>query len=146
MTLTNTLWRWAALALLSAVLVGCAAPAPLYQPSVDNLETLKRTAAPASSVGAFTVKADTAGARSIGLRADSMTSPVGNDFAAYLADALQKELTLAGKWDAASATVVTGQLLKNDIAAGGMVTNSGEIEARFIVRRMTWNATTLFTM
>ena len=132
--MSANVWKLAALTLLSAVLVGCATPAPPYPTLVDNIEALKRVSAPPVGVGAFTVKSDVVGARSIGLRADSMTSPVGNDFAAYLADALQKELTLAGKLNPGSATVISGQLLKNDIAAGGMLTNSGEIEARFVVR------------
>ena len=34
-----------------------------------------------------------------------------------------------------SIKVIAPSMLQNDIAAGGMATNSGEIEARFIVRR-----------
>lgn len=63
-----------------------------------------------------------------------MNSPIGSDYAAYLADALRQELTLAGKLDAKSTIEVSGQLLRNDIAAGGFMTNSAEIEARFIVK------------
>lgn len=63
-----------------------------------------------------------------------MQSSVGGDYAAYLADALQQELRLAGKLNPASNLEISGQLLKNDIAAGGFSTNSGEIEARFIVK------------
>lgn len=121
------------LAALASVLLasGCAMQAPRYQPSIDNVEALKAT--PRSlAVGTFTVQAGTS--PSIGLRGSSMNSPIGSDYAAYLADALRQELTLAGKLDAKSTIEVSGQLLKNDIAAGGFMTNSAEIEARFIVK------------
>lgn len=114
-------------------LSGCAAKAQYYQLSVDNLSLIKSAPKP-MAVGAFTVNAATTGASSIGLRASSMESPVGDNFAAYLADALRQELSMAGKLDAKSGIEISGLLLKNDIAAGGMSTNSGEIEARFLVK------------
>jgi hypothetical protein len=110
---------------------GCAMQAPRYQPSIDNVEALKKT--PASvALGTFTVQAGVGGP--ISLRANSMTSPVGADYAAYLADALQQELTLAGKLDPKSKIEISGVLVKNDIAAAGMSTNSGEVEARIVVK------------
>ena len=121
------------LAVLAPVLAaGCAMTAPPYQPSIDNVETLKRAGGPAA-LGSFTVQAGGPGVTSIGLRGSSMTSPVGADYAAYLANALSQELQLAGKLDPKSKVVITGLLLKNDIAAGGISTNSGEIEAQFTV-------------
>jgi hypothetical protein len=94
-----------ALVVLAAVLAtGCAMQAPRYQPSLDNVETAKK-----------------------------LPAPVGDSYAAYLADALQQELQLAGKVDAKSKVIITGVLLKNDIAAGGFSTNSGQIEAEFVV-------------
>lgn len=71
----------------------------------------------------------------ITLRANTMTSPVGGSYADYLATALRQELELARLLDAGSKTDVSGVLLKNDIAAGGLSTNSGEIEAKFTVKR-----------
>lgn len=111
---------------------GCALQAPRYQPSLDNLEVVKKFPSPLM-LGTFSVQPG-AGAASIGLRGGSMVSPVGADYAAYLGDALRQELLLAGKLDAQSKIEVSGMLLKNDIAAGGIVTNSGEIEARIVVR------------
>ena len=120
-------------ALAAAALLGaCALQAPRYSPSLDNVDTLKRVAPP-TALGAFSVQPGLAGASSISLRGNSMSSPVGADYAAYLADALQQELTLARKWDPSSKVVVSGLLLRNEIAAGGISTNSGEIEARFTV-------------
>lgn len=110
---------------------GCAMQAPRYQASLDNVEVLKKAPGKAS-LGAFTLKAGDGGT-GIGLRGGTMNSPVGNDYAAYLADAISQELTLAGKLDAQSKIVISGQLIKNDIAAGGIVTNSGEVEARIVV-------------
>lgn len=117
---------------VAVVVSGCALQTPSYTPSIDHVETLKKTATPVA-LGAFTVQAGATGGSSIGLRASPMSSSVGSDYAAYLADALRQELVLAGKLDPKSGLVISGLLLKNDIAAGGLSTNSGEIEARFTV-------------
>jgi len=110
---------------------GCALQAPRYQPSLDNMEAIKKS--PTSvALGVFSVQSGAGGP--ISLRGNSMASPVGADYAAYLADALQQELALAGKLDPKSKVEISGLLLKNDIAAGGISTNSGEIEARIIVK------------
>lgn len=124
------------LALTSAALFlhGCALQAPRYQPSIDNVEQLKKAAVRPATLGAFTVQAGATGGGSISLRGSGMTSPVGADYAAYLADALRQELALAGKLDPKSTLEISGVLVKNDIAAGGISTNSGEVEARFIVK------------
>ena len=124
-----------------AVLIGaafllheCALQAPRYQPLLDNVELLKKASARPASLGSFTVQANAGGGASIGLRGAGMTSPVGADYAAYLADALRQELALAGKLDPKSTLEISGTLIKNDIAAGGISTNSGEVEARFVVK------------
>lgn len=118
---------------LATLSVGCAMQAPPYSPLVDHAEVLRKTGTTGVSIGSFSVQPGAVGATGIGLRGNTMSSPIGADYAAYLADALQRELTLAGKLDAKSRIVVTGVLLKNDIAAGGFSTNSGEIEASFVV-------------
>ena len=121
-------------ALSAFALAGCSTPAPNYQPSVANAETLKKLPAQPLAIGAFTVRSGATGATSIGLRGASMQSPFGADYAAYLAEALRQELALAGKLSASSKLEVSGLLLKNDISAAGVSTNSGEIEARFTVK------------
>jgi hypothetical protein len=128
-------WRLPMPVLLAAAMAGCATQAPPYQPSIDNVELLKKSVAQPVKLGSFTVQAGATGGTSIGLRGSSMASPVEGNYAAYLADALRKELLLAGKLDPRSGIEIGGELLKNDIAAGGISTNSGEIEARFVVRR-----------
>jgi hypothetical protein len=124
-----------AVALGAAVLAaGCSTTAPQYAASVDNIELIKAKVPP-SALGAFSVQSGATGATSIGLRGSNMVSPVGADYAVYLGEALRQELQLAGKLDPKSGIEIGGLLLKNDIAAGGISTNSGEVEARFTVRR-----------
>ncbi len=116
------------------VLSACAIKAPMYQPSIDNVEALKSVPNKVA-VGAFKVQPGIEGATSIGLRGSPMGSPVGADYAAYLAEALRQELTLAGKLDPTSRIEIGGVLLKNDISAAGISTNSGEMQVRFTVTR-----------
>jgi hypothetical protein len=126
----------AAAALLAVGLMhGCALQAPAYSPAVANVEAMKKSGMRTVALGSFTVQAGATGGSSIGLRGNPMSSPVGADYAAYLGEALRQELVLAGKLDPKSDTEIAGTLMKNDIAAAGINTNSGEIEARFVVRR-----------
>jgi hypothetical protein len=125
--------RLAVSALALAALTGCGLMTPPYQASVQTAEALKTAPTP-MAVGAFTVQPGLDGT-SIGLRAASMKSSVGGDYAAYLAEALRKELALATRLDPNSRLEISGVLLKNDIAAAGISTNSGEMQARFLVRR-----------
>lgn len=124
------------LAALAAVVLGsgCAVQAPRYQPSLDNVEHIKKAPNPVA-VGRFTVQAGATGANAITLRTTAMSSPVGTDYAAYLAEALRQELVVAGRLDPASKTEISGTLLKNDVSAGGFSVNSGEIEAKFVVKK-----------
>jgi hypothetical protein len=113
-------------------LVGCGMLAPPYSPSIEHVEKLKRVGGSAA-IGPATATPGLSA--TIGIRASSMSSPVGNGFAAYLADALTQELRLAGKLDPKSSVEISVVLIKNDISAAGFSTNSGEIEARFVVKR-----------
>lgn len=117
---------------------GCAIQAPRYQASIENVELLKQ--APNSvSLGGFSVQtgslAAAKGGTSLSVRGSPMNSPVGTDYAAYMADALSQELIVAKKLDPKSEIEISGKLLKNDISAGGFSTNSGEIEAQFVVKK-----------
>lgn len=128
----NTHYRRAIGALTLATLTGCGVMTPPYQPSVQTAEALKAAPTPLA-VGAFTVRTGLDGS-AIRLRADTMRSSVGSDYAAYLAEALRKELALASRLDPSSPLEISGVLLKNDISAGGISTNSGEMQATFSVR------------
>lgn len=118
----------------AALLQGCAITAAQYSPAIDNVEVIKKAAAKPAAIGTFVVGAGLTSGSTISLRGNSMNSPVGQDYAAYLAEALRQELTLAGKLDPKSGIEISGALVKNDIAAGGFSTNSGEVEARFVVK------------
>jgi hypothetical protein len=134
--MTRSIRGLAAFAALAAVLLstGCALQAPAYSPAVDNVERLKKDGVP-TRVGAVSVAPGAPGGQSIGLRGSAMGSAIGSDFGAYIAEALRLELQLAGKLDPAAKVEIGGVLIKNDISAAGLSTNSGEIEARFTVRR-----------
>jgi hypothetical protein len=123
------------LAAMTILMVGCAGVAPNYSPSIDNVELLKAAKIPASKLGKITVKADMPGSRSIALRAASIASPVGIDFGDYLAYALRQELELAKLYDSNAIAEISGTLLRNNIDAGGLATNSGQMQARFVVKR-----------
>ena len=120
---------------VSAVLAGCAGPAPNYSPSISNVETLKKAGANvAVKSGEIGVTANMPGANSLSLRANSITSPVGNHYGDYLAAALRQELDMAKLSNPQSGVEISGTLLKNNIDAGGFRTNEGQMEARFLVK------------
>ena len=119
----------------TAVFTGCAVKANTYQPSIANVTVLKGGGAGAVALGEFTVQAGATGGASITLRTTSMTAPETADYAGYLANALKAELDLAKRLDPKADVQISGVLMKNDIAAGGISRNNGEIAARFIVRR-----------
>ncbi|EJL91727.1 hypothetical protein PMI15_00022 [Polaromonas sp. CF318] len=120
---------------VSAILAGCAGPAPNYAPSIDNVETLKKIeGAPAVKTGTIAVTAGMPGGASLSLRANTMTSPVGKNYGDYIAEALRQELALAKLYNPQSGVEISGTLIKNNIDAGGISTNAGQIEARFVVK------------
>ena len=121
--------------LVLTVLVGCAGPAPHYAPSIDNVEMLKKSGMDPIKTGTVSVAPELKTGQSISIRANTMVSGVGNHYGDYLASALRQELELAKLYNAQSDTEVSGTLLRNDISAGGFSTNSGEIAARFVVKR-----------
>lgn len=126
--------RLAALA-CATMLSGCALQAPPYNAAIDNVEAMRRAQLAPMRIGAFAAADGLPTAASISLRGNTMASPVGSGYADYLSAALRQELELARLLDPAAAIEVSAVLLKNDIAAAGITTNSGEIEARFTVRR-----------
>lgn len=124
-----------AMLVASLFATGCAGPAPNYAPSIDNVEALKKSGITAPNVGTITVSADLPGGKSLSLRANTMVSPVGANFGDYIATALRQELDLAKLLNAQSGLEISGALLRNNIDAGGISTNEGQIEARFVVKR-----------
>lgn len=125
----------AAALVATAAFTGCAVKANTYQPSIANVTKLKSSGTNAIALGEFTVQSGAIGGASITLRANSMSPPDTADYAGYIANALKAELDMAKRLDPKSDIQISGVLVKNDIAAGGLSTNSGEIQARFVVRR-----------
>lgn len=128
-------FKWVVVAGMCSIFAGCAGPAPNYTASIDNVELLKKNAIAPIKAGQVGVMPGMPGASAISLRASSMTSPVGAHYGDYLASALRQELELAKLHNPQSPIEVSGQLLRNNIDAGGLSTNEGQIEARFIVKR-----------
>jgi hypothetical protein len=120
---------------LCALFVGCAGPAANYAPSIDNVELLKKGNLETIRVGKVGVAQGMSGATSMDVRANSLVSPVGANYGDYLSAALQQELELAKLQNPESKLEVSGELIKNNIDAGGFSTNEGQIEARFVVKR-----------
>lgn len=116
-----------------AALSGCAMTAPNYTPSMDNVAALNNMGDVKAKVGEFSAPAGKDATLSI--RGSSLSSPVGGNYGAYVAEALRQELSLANKLVAGSDTLVTGKLEKNELDASGFSTGTASISARFVVSK-----------
>lgn len=129
------------IALLSTVFLisimgsGCSIMSPQYSASMENVQTLKDAGDYTAKVGGFESRKDPANANPISLRGSTLSSPYESSYGAYLAEAIKQELALAGKLLPGADVEISGVLLKNDIDASGFSTASGNIEARFVVRK-----------
>ncbi|WP_426163987.1 hypothetical protein [Pseudoduganella sp. R-34] len=118
-----------------AALSGCAMTAPNYTPSMDNVATLNNMGDVKAKVGEFSAPAGTDTPVTLSIRGSSMSSPVGGNYGAYVAEALRQELSLANKLVVGSDTLVTGKLEKNALDASGFSTGTASISARFVVSK-----------
>ncbi|TDV32824.1 hypothetical protein C7405_112136 [Paraburkholderia caballeronis] len=116
------------------LLAACSIVAPPYSPDVDNVQSLKNATAANAKVGTFESHTDAKNPYPVPLRANPMKSPIGNSFGAYLADAMTKELLMAGKLAPQSDVEIKATLLENDIDVG-LVNGAAKLSARFIVTR-----------
>ena len=116
-----------------AILSGCAAKAPNYNPNPESAQKLQAARVQPAAVGDFTADANVSNT-SIGLRASTMVPEQGT-FSKYLADAIKNELDLVKLYSPSSTTVISGMLMKNDMNTGVAMTGEGAIEARFVVKR-----------
>lgn len=126
--------RIAALAIPVAVLSACGFVAPPYTPSVDNIQALKNVPNAHAHVGSFDSLASAKNYNPIPLRANVMRSPVGDSFGSYLADAMTKELQMAGKLSPQSDVEIKATLIENDVNAG-LSKGDATLSARFVVAR-----------
>lgn len=129
--------RVVALLAVAALLTGCASgPIAKHQASLTNIQALRAADITTASVGEFKLAptAKPAIDRSISVRGSQLSSPNDKSFALYLKDSLTTELQAAGKYDAGSPTVITGQLTENQLNAG-VSTASAVLGAKFAVAR-----------
>lgn len=114
---------------------GCSLMAPQYSASLENVQTLKDAGNFTAKVGTFTASPDKGNANPISIRGSSLSSPYQNSYANYLGEAIKQELTLAKKLGPDANVEISGMLTKNDLHIAEFTTGSGEIEARFIVKK-----------
>ena len=130
---------WHVSVLLAAgALAGCATgPIGAHQPSMSNIQTLRASTLAPASVGEFAPATELPAARdkSVSVRGSTLSSPTSGSFSAYLKEALVADLRSAGKYDPAARIVISGQLAKNELNAGGVSTASSTIAAKFAVTR-----------
>jgi len=126
--------RFVVAVFVTSVLSACSMLAPKAAVSVQQTQTLRDSGAAPVKVGTFTSQGADAHDQSISIRGSGMASPYGS-YAKYLEEAIRLQLKEAGLFDEASKAEVSGTLIKNDINAAGFVTASGDISARFQVRR-----------
>lgn len=122
-----------AFGVLGFILSGCSVVAPPYPPSLDNVQTLRNSGAAPTRVGTFT-ESGPGVKHPMSLRANSLESPYGGTWSAYLAEAVTRELTMAGKLSPTADVVISGTLLRNEIDPA-IVTASGDVSARFVVKK-----------
>jgi len=106
--------------------------APPYTAQVDNVIKLQKSEAVQITVGTMTSTPGPSNKDKISIRGSQLQSPYGT-YAAYLAEALKQELSLAGKYAATASRSISAELLRNDVSAA-IGDGHGEIEARFVVR------------
>lgn len=134
-----TISRLLAIAATGAVLLltGCASsPMGVPQATIENTARLRSAQLAPARVGSFTLDTAKPAAldQSVGIRAATLTSPIGGSFAQYLGETLRVELAAAGLADPAAPTVITGTLTESDLDAA-IGTGSGKLSARFVVTR-----------
>ena len=113
----------------------CSVNAPKYQPSAENINVLQDTTQNKISLGKFgEAKAEL---NDLSLRGGSLISPYNNSYSAYLTQALEEELRLAGIWDKSSNIQVSGLLIDNQMDISGFSVGTASMKAKFVVTRNT---------
>lgn len=118
---------------LGLLISACSLQAPVYNASMENVQTIKRVKTEAQvNIGQITTPKKLS---KISLRGSSMYSPVNKSYGDYLSRALEAELKLAKVWSGVSSTVITGEIVSNDIDVSGFSTGTGEISVNFVMTR-----------
>ncbi len=118
-------------------LSGCAmTPMGKPVPSIDNIGKARAAGLLPMAVGRFELAPgkDPSLDQRVSIRSNTIFSPFGNSFAAYLKESLAGDLRAAGLLDPGAAVVIAGQLTDSriEVPTG---TASASIAARFTVTR-----------
>lgn len=128
--------RFALAALASLAVSACAmGPLPAPQASIENLQTLRAAGIAPVAAGDFALAQGNPASmdKTLTIRAGIVSAPEGS-FALYLRQTLTAELKAAGKFDAGSAIVISGELTRSDVDAG-IAKGHAVLGARFKVTR-----------
>lgn len=119
-----------------AMTAACATPLAEHQQTFENVQILRADSIPQMALGEFKLAKGLPESmdRTLGIRADSVTPPQGLTFSQYLRQALEAELTGAGKLNPAASVVISGELTRSAISTSGSTSN-GTLGARFHVTR-----------
>lgn len=124
------------MAAASILAAGCATPLAAHNQTFENVQLLRADDIPKMGLGEFKLAKGLPPNmdKSLSIRADSVTPPQGLTFSQYLRQALEAELTGAGKLNPAAAVVISGDLTRSAISTTGSDSN-GTLAARFRVTR-----------
>jgi hypothetical protein len=114
---------------------GCSMMAPRYSPSIDNVQKVKDATTQSVKVGTFESTPGKGNANPISLRGSSLASPYDSSYAKYIAEALRQDLELAGKLAPDAKIEISGALQKNDIDIPAVGSGTGDLAARFVIKR-----------
>jgi len=119
----------------TVMLSGCVSlQAPGYQPSIAATQGLMKDVQGRIGVDKFDV-AKGVDNTSLSIRGSTMSGGSDGTYTTYLHDALQSTLESAGRFDAASATRLSGTLDVNDLNGANMSTGTATIGAHFVLTR-----------
>lgn len=116
---------------IAVALTGCTIKTPPYAASIENNQIIKRSGISPVTVGEISVEKKL---NKISLRGSPLKSSVGASYGDYLEDALLQELKLAKLWSSVSTTVVSGEIIENDIDVSGFSKGIGLISVKFTVK------------
>ncbi len=118
------------------ILPGCASVAPTYQPSIENVSTLKDQRPAKVKVGAFAASGPEQNKiNNLTIRGGEFTSPYNGSYVEYLREALRQELSMGGLLADDTDVELSGVLFKNEFDASGITLGYGIMEAQLTVKK-----------
>jgi hypothetical protein len=111
----------------------CSTKAPVYQASVENVQTLYGLGPVRAAVGTVKLDERGGGVDRISVRGLSIESPYPGGYAEHLAEALRADLAAAGKLDPKAPKIINAVMTVNRLDASGVSVATAEVAARFTV-------------